>query len=92
MFSISFEPDHDLIKSVLDWPSIILRLNLLVYLENNGGKLILVPNLDIPEASSAGDISALIEGPNSIPTPVVDVFILPGQYFQSLWTFIKFYK
>ena len=54
-----------------------------VYLENNGGKLILVPNLDIPEASSAGDISALIEGPNSIPTPVVDVFILPGQYKVS---------
>ena len=62
----------------------------MVYLENNGGKLILVPNLDIPEASSAGDISALIEGPNSIPTPVVDVFILPRQHFLNLLALIKF--
>ena len=46
-------------------------------LENSGGRLILAPTLESPEAFSEGVSSALIEGPNSIPTPTVEAFILP---------------
>ena len=46
-------------------------------LEKSGGKLRLLPILDNPEACSDGVKSALIEGPNSIPNPVVEAFILP---------------
>ena len=53
-------------------------------LENKGGKLILAPTLESPEAFSDGVSSALIEGPNSMPKPTVEAFILPSIYSLKL--------
>ena len=45
--------------------------------ENNGGRLVLAPNLELPDNSSSGPMSASIEGPKSIPKPVVDACVFP---------------
>ena len=46
-------------------------------LEKSGGRLMLAPSLELPEIASSGLTSAWIEGPNSIPKPVVDARIFP---------------
>ena len=45
--------------------------------EKSGGRLVLAPSLELPDNSSSGPMSASIEGPKSIPKPVVDAFVLP---------------
>ena len=46
-------------------------------LEKSGGRLMLAPSLELPDIVSSGLTSAWIEGPNSIPKPVVDARIFP---------------
>ena len=46
-------------------------------LEKRGGRLMLAPSLELPDIVSSGLTSAWIEGPNSIPKPVVDARIFP---------------
>ena len=46
-------------------------------LENRGGKLILAPKRDFPDVISLAPTSALMEGPNSMPKPVVEARVLP---------------
>ena len=48
-------------------------------LEKRGGRLMLAPSLELPDIVSSGLTSAWIEGPNSIPKPVVDARIFPGR-------------
>ena len=58
-------------------------------LEKSGGRLMLAPSLELPEIASSGLTSAWIEGPNSIPKPVVDARIFPER--KSYLYIICFY-
>ena len=45
--------------------------------EKSGGRLMLAPSLELPDITSSLPTSAWIEGPNSIPNPVVDALVFP---------------